>query len=315
MDMQKGVSLKKYTTYHIGGKAKFFLNAKTAQEVKEGILFANENHLQIFILGGGSNVLISDRGFDGVVIHIDIKGISIDDKEHVQVGAGASIKELLDQSIEAGLAGLEWAGGLPGSVGGAVFGNAGCFGSEIKDTIEHVIALNHKTQHVKHYSRPDCLFAYRTSRFKEEGHYTIIEVRMKLARGNKAQLRKVADEKIAHRQMRHPLEYPNSGSIFKNISDKNTVKKILSHFPELENDVRERWYGKIPAAILIEKVGLRGKTKGGAQVSEKHANFIVNKGNASAHDVAFLVKRIKDTIEKQLNITLEEELRYVGFQA
>jgi len=339
--IQKDISLKQYSSYTIGGPARFFAEVENENDLREAVVFARENHLQIFVLGGGSNLIISDQGFDGLVIKIINYQLSIINSL-VSAGAGIPMAELVAQTTGKGLAGLEWAGGLPGSLGGALFGNAGCFGSEIKDAVASVQAVELKIknlpfgqnlvprlarnknllsakggvlrrQTLKTYAPSECGFSYRSSMFKREGDYVIFSATLKLHSGDREKLQQAAQEKMAYREERHPLEYPNIGSIFKNIDDPERVKEIVKRFPEIADKVATAWHGKVPTAVLVEKAGLQGKQIGGAQVSEKHANFIINKEHASAIDVLNLINLIKRTIHDMFGIDLVEEVRYVGF--
>jgi len=316
--IKRGIPLRHYSTYNIGGPARYFAQVSNEADLREALVFAKEKQLELlFLLGGGSNLIISDDGFAGLVIKFHdssfIRRGGHDSR--VEAGAGIQMADVVKQTTQAGLAGLEWAGGLPGSLGGAIFGNAGAFGGEMKDVIKSVRAA-HITTHdsrLTTYDNKECEFSYRSSKFKKEGNYLIMSAVMEFQKGDSKELQKTAQEKIEYRKERHPLDYPNIGSIFKNIDDKNVVKKILTKFPELEADVNDTWHGKIPTAVLIQKAGLAGKQIGGAQISAKHANFIINKQNAKARDVVALIKEIKQTIKEKFDIDLEEEVRYVGF--
>lgn len=315
MIIKRGIPLRHYSTYNIGGPAKYFCMVENENDLREALTFAKEKNLEmLFLLGGGSNLIISDEGFSGLVLKIQNSKFQILDS-NIEAGANMSMPELVKLTTERGLAGLEWAGGLPGSLGGAIFGNAGAFGGEMKDVIRSVRAAHIMTYDLRFttYDNKECEFSYRSSKFKKEGNYLIMSAVMEFQKGDSKELQKIAKEKIEYRQDRHPLDYPNIGSIFKNIDDKNVVKKILTIFPELEQDVNNKWHGKIPTAVLIKKAGLAGKQHGGAQISEKHANFIINKQNAQARDVVALIKEIKTTIKQKFDIDLEEEVRYVGF--
>ena len=311
MKIREGISLKEYSTYAIGGRAGYFCEIENEEGGKEAIEFANDNHLQIFVLGGGSNLIISDSGFNGLVLKVNVSRYTLH-ATRLTVGAGVSMQELVEKTTSQGLGGLEWAGGLPGSIGGAIFGNAGCFGHEIKEIIQNVHAIDFEGN-IRDFSKEQCGFFYRSSIFKREEGWIILEAELAFEKGEIQELQKIAQEKIDYRKARHPVEYPNIGSIFKNIEDQASVKKILERLPELENDVRARWYGKVPTAVLIEKVGLKGKRDDGIQVSEKHANFLINTGGGKAQVVADLIKEIKQKVKEQFDIELEEEVRYIGF--
>ncbi len=312
MKMQEYVSLKKYSTYAIGGEARYFCQIENEGDVREAIKFANENQLQIFVLGGGSNLIISDKGFDGLVIRIQNSKFKIHESQ-LTVGAGVSMPELVEITTSQGLAGLEWAGGLPGSLGGAIFGNAGCFGHEIKEVVKSVRAIDFNGV-TRNFTNEECEFTYRASKFKRQGIFVILEAKLALKKGNAEELKKDAQEKMTYRKTRHPIEYPNIGSIFKNIEQTQEVAKIITRLPELENDVKTKWYGKIPVAVLIEKIGFKGRRNDGIQISDKHANFLINMGEGTSFAVANLIKEIKAKVKNEFDIELEEEVRYVGFK-
>jgi len=327
MKIQERIPLRDFSTYRIGGPAKYFCEVINENDLREALAFAKERNLELlFFMGGGSNLIIADSGFDGLVIKLNVTSYKLPASAEasagrqatslqVEAGAGLSMEELVARTTQAGLAGLEWAGGLPGSLGGAIFGNAGCFGHEIKEIVSTVRAVKITNYQLltTNSSNAECEFSYRSSKFKKEGDYLIMSAVMEFKKGDLQELIKIVQEKIDYRKNRHPLEYPNIGSIFKNISEPENVKKILEKFPELAHDVQEKWHGKIPTAVLIQKAGLAGKQQGGAQISEKHANFIINKQNAKATDVVALIKEIKQTIKEKFDIELEEEVRYMGF--
>ncbi len=315
MNIKKNISLKRFSSYKIGGPARYFCEVKIEDDLREAVKFAKEKNIPLFFLmGGGSNLIISDEGINGLVIKLQATSYKLQATK-VEAGAGMLMADLVKKTTEGGLAGLEWAGGLPGTLGGAIFGNAGCFGYEIKDIVVSVRAagITNYEVRIKNYELSECEFSYRSSKFKKEGDFVILQALLQFKKGDAKELQKLAKEKIDYRKSRHPLEYPNIGSIFKNIDEPELVKKILEKFPELKKDVQEKWHGKVPTAVLIEKTGLAGRQMGGAQISEKHANFIINKENAKAADVVSLIKEIKQKVKERFDIELEEEVRYVGF--
>lgn len=315
MNIKEGIALKDYSTYKIGGRASYFCEAADGGDLHQALLFAKERGLQLlFLMGGGSNLIIHDKGFAGLVVkmvdtHYEQQGMRVD------AGAGISLAEVVARTTQAGLKGVEWAGGLPGSLGGAIFGNAGAFGGEMKDVVRSVKAahiMDYQAE-IKDYSKEECQFSYRNSKFKREGNFLILSAVMEFTQGNAQELQKITQEKMNYRKNRHPLEYPNIGSIFKNIDEPEKIKSILEKFPELEADVKGKWHGKVPTAALVQKAGLQGKKIGGAMISNKHANFIINHENAKASDVVSLINDVKATIKEKFGIELEEEVRYVGF--
>jgi len=322
LSIQKDVSLKNFSNYRIGGRAKYFLEVSSLLELKEG--FAKwkkiSETLPIFILGAGTNVLIGDKGFDGLVIHNKIKDIKIVGSESqgvkVRVGAGVLMEDLLAFCIKNSLSGFEWAGGLPGTLGGAIRGNAGAFKGEIKDNIAEVTSLGIKTQQIKKRSLKDCKFEYRSSVFKNQSEEEsgsqragakeiIIEAILSLKRGNKSDIENQTKEKIEYRRERHPLEFPNIGSIFKNISLEKVSQKLLK---QLKDSIKNDPFPILPTAKLLALAGLKGKKQGEAMVSEKHPNFIVNLGSATSEDVLKLISQIKNIIKNKYGIELEEEI-------
>jgi UDP-N-acetylmuramate dehydrogenase len=314
--ISKNVSLKDFSNYKIGGKASYFFEAKTKDEIvkviKEwDILSKNfpQKSKKIFILGGGTNIIFSDNGFEGLVIKDSIQGIEKNNEE-VLVGAGVSVGDLLNFCIENSLSGLEWAGGLPGTVGGAVRGNAGAFAGETKDNLLEVESLNTKTLETKKRNNKDCLFSYRNSVFKQDATDELITfIKFKLILGDKEEITQKTSEKIEYRKQRHPLEYPNIGSIFKNVPVQNVPEKFKQ---ELSQYIKDDPFPVIPSAKLIFLAGLKGKRVGNVMVSEKHTNFIINLGDGKASEVLELIKSVKQKVNEIYGIVLEEEVMYVG---
>ncbi|MEK7509941.1 MAG: UDP-N-acetylmuramate dehydrogenase [Patescibacteria group bacterium] len=303
--IQFGVSLKEYTTFRIGGPARYFFVARSKEEIIGAIHGARELEIPFFVLGGGSNLLICDEGFDGLVIHIQNSKFEIRDSM-LHAEAGVSIATLVEETARKGLVGFEWAGGLPGTVGGAIRGNAGAFGSETKDNVLDVEALDGKGE-LKVFSKEECQFSYRSSRLKEEG-WIVLSAHFRLEKGDREKIQSIAQDHILYRKSRHPLEYPNAGSIFKNYEYEKfpaALRKFIEHV--VKNDP----FPVVPAAYLISEAGLKGLREGNAQVSEKHPNYMVNLGNASSRDVLFLIRKVKEIIQKKFFIGLESEIEYV----
>ena len=306
--IEENVLLAPLTTFKIGGPAKYFVQVTTTEELMMAIKLAKKNSWSVFILAGGSNLIVSDRGFEGLVIAINITGWEIKGYQ-VTSAPSTTMKELVDASIEEELEGLEWAGGLPGSFGGAVRGNAGCFGSEMKDIITSVESINIETGETVTRTHDDCQFEYRGSYYKYHPEI-IISATMQLRPGDKVKLRQMADEHIEYRKNRQPLEYPNAGSIFKNVPLERVPKEHLPLFAEaIKNDP----FPIVPSAKIIAVAGLKGMRVGDAQLSEKHSNYIVNLGQAKASDIVTLIEKIKEEIKNKYQIDLEVEPQLVGF--
>lgn len=303
---KENVPLSEYSHYKIGGPARYFFTARNEAGLKRALQEAHKRGLQVFFLGGATNLLIPDAGFNGLVIRCAFMGLSRKGNTII-CGAGVSVAKLISFSIKEGLSGLEWAGGLPGTVGGAIRGNAGAFAGEIKDSIKSVRSMDSKTFRIISRSRPACRFDYRFSIFKEKnGGEVVLSTVFALKKGKPTTIRRGAAEKMRYRKERHPMEYPNIGSIFKNIPVAEVPRnrrKELAHDPKMDP------FPVVPAARLISMAGLKGKRHGGAMISTKHPNFIVNTGGAKAADVRFLIELVKRTIKKKFGIAMEPEVQ------
>jgi len=302
----ENVPLAQFSSFKIGGPARYFFEAKSEAELIQAL----ENKIaQIFILGGGTNLLISDEGFPGLVIKPAINFLN-QDKTEIEAGAGVLMSELINFTANAGLSGLEWAGGLPGTVGGAIRGNAGAFEGEIKDVILGVRSLDIVERKVHERDNQACKFNYRNSIFKElHGEEVIISARFKFTPGDPASVREAAQSKIDYRNERHPMDYPNIGSIFKNVSLATITPELR---PRIEGSIKKDPFPVVPAAFLISEAGVKSLRHGDAMVSPKHPNFIVNCGKATARDVLFLIKQVKNAVLNEFNLQLEEEVQGVG---
>lgn len=318
LNIKQNVPLAPLTTFKVGGPAKYFAEVINLQEFEEALAFARDKNLKAFVLGGGSNVVISDSGFDGLVIVMKNKECEIKDTEII-CGAGLPLSELVRFASDNGLSGLEWAVGIPGNVGGAVRGNAGAYGGSMADVVENVEAMNideitnsklqisNKFQ-IINYQLPNCEFSYRNSIFKQNPNLVIISVELKLKNGEKAEIEAKMKEVLAAR-VKKVVKGLSAGSFFMNpvVSD----EKIRNEF-KLDTGV-EPSGETLPAGWIIEHAGLRGKKIGGAMVSEQHGNFIINTGNATAEDIVMLASIIKQRVRKEYNVQLMEEVSYVGF--
>jgi len=312
--VQKNVSLKDYTTFKIGGRAKYFFVAKSKEDLMTAIEAAKSFKLPIFILGGGSKLLVSDKGFGGLVIKIDISGVKIKNNEAF-VGAGMGLTKLANFLTGEGLSGLEWAAGIPGgTVGGAIYGHAQAFNIRISDAVKEVEALDLKTFKIKKFTKEQCKFSLKNSIFKNPPvggeKFVIISAVLKFKKEDSDKIKNKIKEFLQYRKNSHPLDFPSAGSTFVNPEKKIRNKKLLEKFPEL-NEYNRR--GSVPAGYLISKCGISGKKIGKAQISEKHANFIINLGGAKAKDVLALIKLAKKEVKKTFDIDLEPEVQFVGF--
>jgi len=284
-DFQENISLALHTTFKIGGATRYFFEAKTKEEVIEAIKTAKENDLPVFILGGGSNVLALDEGFEGLVIKTNNAQLEINDLE-ILVGAGFSFTNLINSSAEASLTGLEWAAGIPGKVGGAVYGNAQVFEENIANIIKEVVVFDKESLEVKKLNKEECEYSEKDSIFKRNKNLTILSATFKLKRGKKEKIQDLVKKFLKERR-RQPLEFPSAGSIFINEG------------------------GRDPSSKLIEEAGLKGRRVGDAQVSEKHAGFIVNLGKATSKDVLELIEIIKREVKEKTGFDLKEEVQII----
>lgn len=305
MKIEKNIELKKYTTFKIGGPAQYFVIVNNKQELQEALLYGKENNLKVFILGGGTNLLISDQGIKGLVIKINLNKLEYKNNT-VLVGAGLSLAHLLAESLDNNLRGLEFATGIPGTVGGAIRGNAGTYGLAMSDVIKKVIYLD-EDYNIKEFSKEECNFKYRHSIFKEKPYY-ILETELELEEGNIDEVKKLIKERLEYRNNTQPKGF-SAGCIFKNINFKDVdIEELRKRGVEIDKFSK---FEKIPAGYLIEEMGLKGKTIGGAKISDKHANYILNNNNASSEDIIILISYIKQQIRDKYGIQLEEEIQIV----
>ncbi len=307
---RKNVSLKKYTTFKIGGRAKYFFEAKNKKDLKFALEFALKNNIPFFILGGGSNLLISDKGYDGLVIKMEDTRYKIQNTK-VTAEAGALLGNLVRDSEESGLTGLEWAIGIPGTIGGAVRGNAGAFGKSIGDFVKKVEVLEIKNGRLfsKELSQKECKFSYRESIFKKNRNFIISEVILEFSRNNKREIKEKISEFLSYRKEHQPLNFFSAGSIFKNYEGEISDKKIIRAFPEIRSFNQRKL---IPAGYLIDKCRLKGRRKGNIEISKKHANFMVNLGGGRAEDVFYLIELAGSKVKEKFNIVLEREIELLG---
>lgn len=302
--------LSELTTFKIGGPAKYFFEPDTKEELISSLDWAEKEKVKIYILGGLSNVLINDQGIDGLVLKINNKELKIKG-ERMECGAGLELGQAVIAATGAGLTGLEWATGIPGSIGGAVRGNAGAFGLSIGQIVETVEVINLKTHTFSLLSKNDCHFLYRNSLIKEKPEMIIWKIDLRLSKGDPEKIKAKSKECLEHRINTQP-KLPSAGCIFKNFEAE--IVKDLS--PELYQKAENSGIirgGKIAAGWVISQLDLGGKNLNDAKISLEHKNFIVNTKNASADDVAMLIGYIKQQVRDNYNINLQEEIEYIGF--
>ena len=314
-DIKEGELLSKHTTFRIGGPAKWFYEAKNNQDLIKALEISEKLNIDYFVLGGGSNILVSDQGLDQFVIKQSNTHFAIDG-EKVICESGALVTEVLEATLQAGLTGWAWAAGLPGTIGGAIRGNAGAYGEGMGDiTTEVEVWMDGK---VRKLSNQDMQFKYRHSIAKEKS-MVILGCILQLKKGDTASDRELVEKYNKKRRDTQPVpvEEPNPGCAFKNIDlsktqvDVERIKKELSISDEEWTEKTK--FGKLPVSFLVDKLGLKGKRIGGAEVSEKHGAFIINVGDAKAEHVVMLMSDLKMRMRDQLGILLEDEIQLVGF--
>ena len=303
--------LANHSTFRIGGPAKYFIVVKSKEELIEALDFAEKKNLPFFVFGGGSNILCRDQGYGGIAIKIQNSKISFTDAEIIRVEAGTLLSQLIRESINANLTGLEWAMGIPGTVGGAVAGNAGAYGHSIAEFVKNVAVLSRDESgewRIKNYPAEKCDFIYRGSRFKKSDNQEIIlEVEFDFEKGDPEKSKKIIQEILEERRKKL-IPYPSAGCAFKNIiiDGLKNKEEFLKLIPR--DKIKG---GKFPAGWLIENCGLKGRQIGGAKIAEEHANYIVNAGRATAGDALKLIDLCKKKTREKFNLDLEEEIMVI----
>ncbi|MBO5211711.1 MAG: UDP-N-acetylmuramate dehydrogenase [Clostridia bacterium] len=285
VDIKQNEPMKNHTSFKIGGECDYFVIPKNSKQLKTVINKASELNLPVFVLGKGSNLLVSDNGIEGVVILMSgLCDITVNGDE-ITAGAGVSVANLCVAALNNCLTGLEFAYGIPGSVGGGLYMNAGAYGGEFSNTVIKAEYLSRDGKVVA-IDAKDMALGYRTSIFKQNGGI-ILSATFKLNKGDSDKIKAAMDDYMDRRKTKQPLEYPSAGSTF---------KRPTGYF----------------AGALIEQNGLKGVSVGGAMVSEKHAGFVINYNNATANDVKDLIAKIQKTIKENNGVELEPEVIFVG---
>ncbi len=308
LSIRRDVPLAPFSTFQIGGPADFFAGVTTAPELIEAIDYAMQNGLPTFVFSGGSNLLIADHGFRGLVIRIANAAVRFSGHD-IYADAGANLFDLIQIANGRGLAGMERLAGIPGSLGGAIRGNAGAFGAELKDVILSVKAYDRERKTLREFSNRDCHFSYRDSYFKSHPEFIILSAQLRLAEGDPVALTGIADQTIRQREAKHPQDAKCAGSFFMNpeVSDAALREEFTKDMGKAPKDT------KLPAGWLIDHAGLRGKKLGGAQISPLHPNYLVNTGTATAEEVIMLASLVKQRVRTELGVQLKEEVQLVGF--
>lgn len=328
-DAQSDLPLRTKTYLKIGGPARLFFETDDGDRLVHAIRVARAADIPVAILGGGSNLLVADAGYEGVVVQNTDRDIRIKE-DRITAAAGAITALIARKSVDSGLAGFEWGVGIPGTIGGAVYGNAGCFGGEMRDVVESVEAYffdqdmtmtctenvrtvrrgpagSDKGRSGKKRAGMGCRFGYRDSRFKHETGL-ILRVTVQLKAGDLAASKKKMDAIIAARKTTQPQGAFSAGCLFKNYEIHADQPSAITNIPS-----EFRRTGTIPAGWLIDTCGLKGTRIGDAEVSRVHANFIVNRGHATAEDIHALYLLIQKRVQEKTGIVLENEVQFLGF--
>lgn len=285
-DIKENVSLKTLTTLKVGGISKYVFYPKNVTSLKKALTLFKENNINYKIFGNGSNIIPSDKIYDGVIIKLSsLNNLKIND-EVIEVEAGYSLMKLAKEVIKLGLSGLEWANGIPGTIGGAVYMNAGAYKQDMSFVLEKITALD-ENMNIVTLNKDELDFSYRHSRLMEE-NLICLSATLKLEKKDISLIEEVVNKRKEKRMETQPLEYPSAGSVFRNPF----------------NDFAGR---------LVEKCNLKGKQIGGAMISLKHANFIINKDNATGKDVLDLINLAKKEVKEKFNIELKQEQELFNF--
>lgn len=280
--------MKDHTSFKIGGPAEFFIKVNSIEELKNILEFCKINKVFLTVIGNGSNLLVTDKGIKGIVIKLELKKIeikSLEEKIEITVDSGVQLGLLAQKLLKEEISGFEELSGIPGTIGGAIIMNAGAHGKEMKDIVTEVIAIDYNGN-IHKFTNEESEFTYRHSKFSNE-EYIILQAKLLLEKGNKEKIKEKMNEYAQYRKEKQPIEYPSAGSTFKRGEDFITAK-------------------------LIDEAGLKGYSIGDAQISEKHAGFIINKGNAKAQDVIDLVKYTTDKVYERFGKKIELEIKILG---
>lgn len=289
-DVEEHATLKHLNTYRIGGTAKYLISPNSISDLVNVLKLLKEENIKYFVLGNGSNVVLNSREYDGAVIRLNkLNGIEIHPElQMAYAEAGAMLPKLVTESTNKSLTGLEFAAGIPGTIGGSIYGNAGAYNACILDYVTSVTVLDENLE-IKTIEHENIEYSYRTSMFKESKKYIILGAKFFLKEGEKQSSLDIIEDRRNRRIASQPLEYPSAGSVFRNP----------------EGDFAGR---------LIESCNLKGFRIGGAEVSEKHANFIINKENATSNDVYKLINHVHKTVLEKTNVDLLIEQEFIDWE-
>ena len=296
--------LSRHTRFGIGGPADLYAETSDAQAFIAALEVARGSGMEMVVIGGGTNLIVSDAGFRGIVLRYRAERLQAAGT-CVMADAGAGLQDLVDFTIARGLKGLETLAGIPGSVGAAVYGNAGAYGHAMAERVVRVRFYD--GAEVRLFRNDECRFQYRESVFKQHKEWIIFSTELALEGADEAELQRIADDIVKVRNEKFPVTMKCAGSIFKNLLYRELPAEVAAAVPE--RVVRE---GKVPAAYFLEQVGAKGTERGAIRVATYHANLIYNAGGGSAADLCALIADLKTRVRERFGIELEEEVQYVG---
>ncbi|HEX3878587.1 MAG TPA: UDP-N-acetylmuramate dehydrogenase [Bryobacteraceae bacterium] len=300
-----GAPLSRYTRFGIGGPADIYVETEDAATFTVALKCAKSSGLPVMVIGGGTNLIVSDAGYRGIVLRYRGANISVQDNR-IAVDAGVDLQTLVDFSIVHGLKGLETLAGIPGWVGAAVYGNAGAYGHSISERVESVTFFDGDT--VRRFQNAECEFRYRESIFKRRKEWIIFSTLLTLEPADGPTLREIAEGILKVRNEKFPVTMKCAGSIFKNLLLNELPRQTAAEVPPIA--VRE---GKIPAGWFLEQVGAKGMQRGDIHVATYHANLLYNAGAGTAADLRALINELKRRVRERFGIEIEEEVQYVGW--
>jgi len=300
-----GAPLSRYTRFAIGGPADIYAETSNVDAFISALQVTRESGQNYVVIGGGTNLIVSDDGFRGIVLRFIAQHIAAAGNLVVADG-GAVLQDLVDFTVDRGLKGLETLAGIPGSVGAAIYGNAGAYGHSISESVRSVRFYD--GHEIRIFEPEACEFHYRESIFKRHKDWIIFSAELAMENGDAAELRKIADDIVKVRNEKFPVSMKCAGSIFKNLMLADLPGSVAAQVPA--RVIRE---GKVPAAYFLEEVNAKGMTRGDIHVASYHANLLYNAGGGTAADLRALIAELKERVAAKFGITLEEEVQYVGF--
>lgn len=299
--------LSRYTRFGIGGPADIFLETSDPVPFLEAVRIAQQSGLETVVIGGGTNLVVSDEGFRGVVLKLSNRALRAEGTS-VYVESGATLQALVDFTVDRGLQGLETMTGIPGSAGAAIYGNAGAYGHSVQELVKTVRFFDSARDEIRIFDNAQCEFRYRESVFKRHKAWIILSAELAMTWGDAAKLRAGADQILAVRNKKYPPDMKCAGSIFKNYLLAELPGPVAAEVPP-----KAIIEGKIPSAWFLEQVGAKGMRSGDIHVADYHANLIYNAGNGTARELIGIIQELKRRVETRWGIPLEEEVQYVGF--